>query len=278
MIEASSSEGVVVLQGVEKWYGDVQALTSVSLTVHEGEAAVIIGPSGSGKSTLIRVINALEPFQQGSVIVGGIDLRAGDRRSVDAVRRQVGMVFQQFNLFPHLTALENVALAPRRVLRQSKSEANERGAALLERVGLGAHKDKQPNQLSGGEQQRVAIARALAMQPRVLLFDEPTSALDPEMVNEVLLVIQELATGGTTMIVVTHEMGFAASVADRIIFMDKGVIVEQGDPRRIFSEPSEKRTRTFLASVLGGLYEAPTLGVEDNNDDQVGESRDKPHS
>lgn len=259
MTDKAEAGGVVLLRDVKKWYGTKPALTGVSMSVHEGEAVVVIGPSGSGKSTLIRVVNALEPFQSGEVVVGGVRVGVGGRRGVDAVRRQVGMVFQQFNLFPHLTALENVELAPRRVLKLPKNVARERGVSLLNRVGLGEHVDKHPNHLSGGEQQRVAIARALAMQPRVLLFDEPTSALDPEMVNEVLLVIQELAAAGTTMVVVTHEMGFAASVADRVVFMDNGGIVEQGPPKQIFSSPRHERTSRFLGTMLGSGFGMPAV-------------------
>lgn len=240
---------VVVLRDVVKRYGHFQALSGVSLRVHEGEVVVIVGPSGSGKSTVLRTINALEAHQQGSIIVDGVEL-TGERRQIEAVRRKVGMVFQQFNLFPHLTVMQNITLAPRKILKLSKHDAEARAIDLLTRVGLRRHASKYPGQLSGGEQQRVAIARALIMQPKVMLFDEPTSALDPEMINEVLEVMQELAESGMTMIVVTHEMAFASHVADRVIFMDQGSIVEEGTPHALFNHPQQERTKLFLSKIL----------------------------
>jgi general L-amino acid transport system ATP-binding protein len=240
---------IVTMRDVVKRYGPFEALQGISMTVDEGEIVVVIGPSGSGKSTLIRTINALEPFDAGTVAVDGIALD-GSRRSVDKVRRKVGMVFQQFNLFPHLTVLRNITLAPQVVLGLSEKETRSTAIGLLRRVGLEGHANKYPNQLSGGEQQRVAIARALALRPRVLLCDEITSALDPEMVNEVLEVIQELALSGMTMVIVTHEMAFAARVAKRVLFMDKGKVVEEGAPRQIFESPREERTRAFLSKIL----------------------------
>jgi general L-amino acid transport system ATP-binding protein len=237
------------IRGLHKAYGQFPALRGVDLDVAAGEVVVIIGPSGSGKSTLVRCINLLERFQAGEILVDGTLVRAG--KSLQKVRAEVGMVFQSFNLFPHLTVLDNVTLAPRRVRGLTRSEAEARGHALLERVGLGPQAHKRPAQLSGGQQQRVAIARALAMEPRILLFDEPTSALDPEMVGEVLAVIQSLARTGVTMVIVTHEMGFARRVADRVIFMEGGVIAEQGAPEDVFKTPREPRTRAFLDAVIG---------------------------
>ena len=237
------------IRGLHKSYGRFAALRGVDLEVAAGEVVVIIGPSGSGKSTLIRCINLLEEFQAGEIVVDGTAVRGG--RSLKQVRAEVGMVFQSFNLFPHLTVLDNVTLAPRRVRGLTRPEAEARGLALLQRVGLESHAHKRPAQLSGGQQQRVAIARALAMEPRILLFDEPTSALDPEMVGEVLAVIQSLAKTGVTMLIVTHEMGFARRVADRVIFMEGGMIAEQGVPEDLFKTPREPRTRAFLDAVLG---------------------------
>ena len=237
------------IRGLQKAYGRFPALRDVDLDVAAGEVVVIIGPSGSGKSTLIRCINMLEEFQAGEIIVDGTVVCGG--KSLKQVRAEVGMVFQSFNLFPHLTVLGNVTLAPRRVRGLTRPQAEARGLALLERVGLGLQAHKRPAQLSGGQQQRVAIARALAMEPRILLFDEPTSALDPEMVGEVLAVIQSLARTGVTMVIVTHEMGFARRVADRVIFMDGGMIAEQGAPQDLFKSPREPRTRAFLEAVLG---------------------------
>jgi len=243
------SEPIIRLERVNKWYGRFHVLRDVDLEVARGERIVVCGPSGSGKSTLIRCINRLEEHQEGRVLVDGVEL-TDDLRSVERIRREVGMVFQQFNLFPHLTALENVALAPLEVLRLPRAEAEARARQQLERVRIADQAAKYPGQLSGGQQQRVAIARALAMQPRIMLFDEPTSALDPEMVKEVLDTILELAQQGMTMLVVTHEMGFARSVADRVIFMDQGRIVEQAPPAAFFADPRNERTRDFLSKVL----------------------------
>ena len=239
---------VVEIRGLEKWFGTLHVLRGIDLEVAPGEKLVVIGPSGSGKSTLIRCINRLEDFQKGEVVVDGLNVK--DERNLPKVRREVGMVFQQFNLFPHMTVLENVTLAPIRVRGLKKEEAERRALELLERVGIRDQAYKYPAQLSGGQQQRVAIARALAMEPKLMLFDEPTSALDPEMVGEVLDVMRDLARGGMTMIVVTHEMGFAREVADRVIFMDQGQIVEEAPPEVIFKSPKEERTRAFLQRVL----------------------------
>ena len=239
----------VSLENVWKRFGRFDALRGVTLEVAGRQVVAVCGPSGSGKSTLIRTINALEPHDRGRVVVGGVELTRS-ASSVRAIRRQVGMVFQQFNLFPHLTAIENVALAPRQVLGLSRKDSEARAAQLLTRVHLSAMSDKYPAQLSGGEQQRVAIARALAMQPRIMLFDEPTSALDAEMIHEVLEVIQELAEAGMTTIIVTHELNFAARVASRVVFMDQGQIVEQGAPAELLRDPREERTREFLSKVL----------------------------
>ncbi|MDE0845053.1 MAG: amino acid ABC transporter ATP-binding protein [Actinomycetota bacterium] len=240
---------MIVCVGVDKWYGDFQALKGVSATIKEGEVAVVCGPSGSGKSTWIRCINRLEVHQNGTIIVDGVEL-TNDLRNIEKIRSEVGMVFQQFNLFPHLTVLDNVTLAPIWVRKKPRVEAEALAKALLERVGIPEQADKFPGQLSGGQQQRVAIARSLAMEPRVMLFDEPTSALDPEMIKEVLDVMRELAESGMTMIVVTHEMGFAREVADRIIFMEGGEIVEVGTPEHFFVSPTEDRTKLFLSQIL----------------------------
>jgi general L-amino acid transport system ATP-binding protein len=242
-------EPIIEFRRVNKWFGRYHVLRDVDLTVGRGERIVVCGPSGSGKSTLIRCVNRLEEHQEGAVIVDGVEL-TDDRRSVQRIRREVGMVFQQFNLFPHLTALENVALGPIEVLGLPRAEAEARAREQLERVRVGDQAAKFPGQLSGGQQQRVAIARALCMQPRIMLFDEPTSALDPEMVKEVLDAMLDLAGQGMTMVVVTHEMGFARSVADRVIFMDHGRILEQNAPREFFANPRHERTRDFLAKVL----------------------------
>ncbi|MEO5795693.1 MAG: amino acid ABC transporter ATP-binding protein [Rhodoferax sp.] len=231
-----------------KSYGTFQALHHIDLEVNAGEVVVVIGPSGSGKSTLIRCINLLEDYQGGEILVDGEKVVRG--KALAKVRAEVGMVFQSFNLFPHLTALANVALGPLRVRHMPKREAEARALALLEKVGLAAHAHKLPGQLSGGQQQRVAIARALAMEPKVLLFDEPTSALDPEMVGEVLDVMQNLARTGVTMVIVTHEMGFARRVADRVIFMEAGRVIEQAPPAEFFSAPREERTQAFLNAIL----------------------------
>ncbi len=242
-------DGFVSIRNLDKFYGNFQALKGVNLDVAEGEVVCVVGPSGSGKSTLIRCINHLEGFAKSSeIVVDGTTVVPG--KSLSKVRAEVGMVFQSFNLFPHLSVRRNVMLAPMRVRGASAKEAGERADALLERVGIAEQADKFPGHLSGGQQQRVAIARALAMEPRVLLFDEPTSALDPEMVGEVLDVMKSLAGTGVTMIVVTHEMGFARQVADRVIFMDSGEIIETGTPEEIFSDPKEARTQNFLSAVL----------------------------
>ena len=240
---------MVVLEDVHKSFGHLHVLRGISLDVAAGEVVVVSGPSGSGKSTLIRCINRIETHDSGRIVVNGIELSA-DLRNVDAVRREVGMVFQSFNLFPHLTVLDNVTLAPRRVRGQSRGESERTARELLERVGIPEKERSYPAQLSGGQQQRVAIARALAMRPKVMLFDEPTSALDPEMIQEVLDVMRDLARGGMTMMVVTHEMGFAREVAHRLILMDEGVIVEEGTPEHFFTNPSHPRTRAFLSKIL----------------------------
>ncbi|KGQ20986.1 amino acid ABC transporter ATP-binding protein [Thermus filiformis] len=241
-------EKIVRIRGLHKWFGPLHVLKGIDLEVAPGEKLVIIGPSGSGKSTLIRCVNRLEDFQKGEVVVDGLNVK--EDRNLPKVRREVGMVFQQFNLFPHMTVLENVTLAPTKVRGLRREEAERRALELLERVGIRDQAHKYPAQLSGGQQQRVAIARALAMEPKLMLFDEPTSALDPEMVGEVLDVMRDLARGGMTMIVVTHEMGFAREVADRVIFMDQGQIVEEAPPEVIFKSPKEERTRAFLQRVL----------------------------
>jgi len=240
--------GFISMRGVEKRFGAFKALTAIDLDVAEGEVVCVIGPSGSGKSTLIRCVTHLEAHDDGEIVVDGVPVRPG--KALAQVRREVGMVFQSFNLFPHMSVLRNVMLAPMRVRGVPEAKAERRARDLLTRVGIIEQADKHPDQLSGGQQQRVAIARALAMEPRVLLFDEPTSALDPEMVGEVLDVMKALAKTGVTMVVVTHEMGFARSVADRVIFMDDGMIVEEGRPEEIFDGPREERTRDFLRAVL----------------------------
>ncbi|MDQ4075986.1 MAG: amino acid ABC transporter ATP-binding protein [Chloroflexota bacterium] len=240
---------MIICEDVNKWYGEYHALQDVSLKVRKGEVIVIFGPSGSGKSTFIRTINRLEEHQSGTIIVDGIEM-SNDIRNIDAIRRETGMVFQQFNLFPHLKVIDNITLAPIWVRKMKKHEAQETALGLLDRVGIKEQAYKYPGQLSGGQQQRVAIARALAMEPRIMLFDEPTSALDPEMIAEVLDVMRELAHEGMTMLVVTHEMGFAREVADRMVFMDKGQIVEVGTPRQIFNNPQQDRTKLFLSQIL----------------------------
>ena len=245
------SEPIIRIEKVGKWYGHFQVLTDIDLTVRAGERIVICGPSGSGKSTLIRCINHLEKVQQGRIVVDGIELTGHQRKNVDAVRREVGMVFQSFNLFPHLTVLENLTLAPIWVKRVPKKEAEETAMHFLGRVRIPEQAGKYPSQLSGGQQQRVAIARALCMKPKLMLFDEPTSALDPEMIKEVLDVMVELAREGMTMMVVTHEMGFAKTVADRVIFMDGGRIVEAAPPAEFFGQPKTDRARLFLSQILG---------------------------
>ncbi|HKZ21277.1 MAG TPA: amino acid ABC transporter ATP-binding protein [Acidimicrobiia bacterium] len=246
---ADGGKPMIVLENVDKFFGTFQALDDISLSVAKKEVVVVIGPSGSGKSTLIRCINRLEKHDAGRVIVDGVEL-TDDIRNIHEVRMETGMVFQQFNLFPHLTVLDNVTLAPREVRHMAKAEAEELGMKMLTRVRIPEQARKFPGQLSGGQQQRVAIARSLAMQPKVMLFDEPTSALDPEMIKEVLEVMEELAASGMTMIVISHEMGFARAVADRIIFMADGQIVEVGTPEHFFTNPTEERTKTFLSQIL----------------------------
>lgn len=242
-------ETVIVAENVHKWYGQFHVLRGVSMNVNRGEVVVVMGPSGSGKSTFIRTFNALEEYQQGKITIDGIEL-SHDLRNIETIRREVGMVFQQFNLFPHLSVLQNVMLAPVWVRRWPKKKAEEVAMQLLERVGILEQAQKYPGQLSGGQQQRVAIARSLAMQPKIMLFDEPTSALDPEMVREVLDVMRNLAQTGITMVVVTHEVGFAREVADRIVLMDGGVLVEEAGPEEFFQNPKEERTRKFLSQIL----------------------------
>jgi len=242
-------ETLIKMQNVDKFYGNFQALTDINLTVKRGERIVVCGPSGSGKSTMIRCINRLERHDKGQIHIAGKEL-TDQVKDIDAVRREVGMVFQSFNLFPHMTILKNLMLAQRLVRKISKPEAAEIAMHFLQRVKIAEQADKYPVQLSGGQQQRVAIARALCMKPEIILFDEPTSALDPEMINEVLEVMTDLAREGMTMICVTHEMGFARSVADRIIFMDAGEIVEEGDPKEFFENPSHARTKQFLSQIL----------------------------
>ena len=240
---------IVELQGVFKHYGDFIALKGIDMSVREGEVVVIIGPSGSGKSTLLRTINQLEKHDAGRIVVNGVEM-TDDMRTLTKIRTETGMVFQQFNLFPHLTVLRNLTLAPQKVRHMPQDEAEELGLRLLNRVGIPEQAQKFPGQLSGGQQQRVAIARALAMNPKVMMFDEPTSALDPEMINEVLKVMGELAADGMTMICVTHEMGFARNVADRVIFMDEGEIVEMATAEEFFTSPREPRTKLFLDQIL----------------------------
>ena len=247
--ELRSRNDIIECRGVDKWFGDFQALRGVDLLVKDREVMVVLGPSGSGKSTLIRCINRLEVHQGGDIIVDGVEL-TNDLRNIDKIRSEVGMVFQQFNLFPHLTVLDNITLAPIWVRKKAKKEAEAKAHELLERVGIPEQANKFPGQLSGGQQQRVAIARSLAMEPRVMLFDEPTSALDPEMISEVLDVMKDLANGGMTMICVTHEMGFAREVADRIVFMEDGKVVEIGTPNQFFTDPQSDRTKLFLSQIL----------------------------
>ena len=240
---------MIELRGVVKRFGSFTALQRIDLNVARREVIVVIGPSGSGKSTMIRCINRLEEHDEGRIVVDGVELTR-DLRNIQEIRRETGMVFQQFNLFPHLTVLDNVTLAPRQVRRMPKKEAQELGMSLLTKVRIPEQAKKYPGQLSGGQQQRVAIARALAMKPKVMLFDEPTSALDPEMINEVLDTMKDLAREGMTMIVVTHEMGFAREVADRVVFMADGQIVEVGTPEHFFTDPQEDRTKLFLSQIL----------------------------
>ncbi|GBD41056.1 Glutamine transport ATP-binding protein GlnQ [bacterium HR39] len=246
---SADTDPIIVMRDVHKWFGEFHVLRGIDLDVRRSEKVVICGPSGSGKSTLIRCINGLEDYQRGEIVVDGIPLD-GDVKHLDAVRREVGMVFQQFNLFPHLTVLENLILAPMYVKHMPRREAEELAMQLLERVKIPEQAHKYPGQLSGGQQQRVAIARALCMRPKIMLFDEPTSALDPEMVKEVLDVMIELAEEGMTMVVVTHEMGFARSVADTMVFMDQGEIVEKAPPSEFFTNPRSERTKLFLSQIL----------------------------
>ena len=249
MQQHTIGDPIITCRGVNKWFGDFHALKDINMEVGEREVVVVIGPSGSGKSTLIRCINRLEEHQEGQIIVDGIEL-SNDIAKISAIRKETGMVFQSFNLFPHLTVMENITLAQRYVRRRPRQDAENIALQLLTRVGIPEQAGKYPMQLSGGQQQRVAIARALAMNPKIMLFDEPTSALDPEMVKEVLDVMKELARGGMTMMVVTHEMGFAREVADRVIFMDSGRIVEVGTPEHFFTDPQHDRTKLFLSQIL----------------------------
>lgn len=245
----AGGERIIEIEGLNKWFGEFHVLRDIHLSVSKGEVVVVIGPSGSGKSTLIRCINHLEEHQQGRIVVDGTEL-TDDVRNIDQIRRETGMVFQSFNLFPHLTVMENITLAPIRVRKWKKSQAEERARFFLEKVGIPEQAHKFPGQLSGGQQQRVAIARALTMGPKVMLFDEPTSSLDPEVIGEVLGVMVTLAREGMTMVVVTHEMGFAREVGDRVVFMDAGQIVEVGTPEHFFTDPREERTRAFLSKIL----------------------------
>jgi len=245
----TTNKKIIICENVEKWYGQFQALKGITTSIKEGEVVVIFGPSGSGKSTFIRTLNRLEPHDKGSIKIDGIEIN-DDVEDLEKLRSNVGMVFQQFNLFPHLTVLRNISLAPQKVKKLSKKESEGLAFELLERVGIPEQAYKFPGQLSGGQQQRVAIARALAMQPKIMLFDEPTSALDPEMIKEVLEVMTKLAKSGMTMIVVTHEMGFGKEVADRFIFFDEGLIVEEGTAKQVFNNPKEERTKLFLSQIL----------------------------
>jgi general L-amino acid transport system ATP-binding protein len=245
----SMTDPIISCRDVHKWFGNFEALCGIDMEVYPGEVIVIFGPSGSGKSTFIRTLNRLEEHQQGQIIIDGIELN-NDTSNISAVRQEIGMVFQQFNLFPHLSALQNITLAPMQVRKWSREKAEEVAMGLLERVGIPEQAHKFPGQLSGGQQQRVAIARAMAMQPKIMLFDEPTSALDPEMIKEVLDVMIELAQSGITMLVVSHEMGFARAVADRMYFFDEGLVNESGTPDEIFGSPKEDRTKLFLSQIL----------------------------
>ena len=249
MSDQNNQQPIILCRDVHKWFGDFQALRGISLDVKKGEVIVIFGPSCSGKSTFIRTLNRLEEHQRGQIIIDGIEL-THDVRNIEKVRMETGMVFQSFNLFPHLTVLQNITLAPIWVRKWPKAKAEEIAQQLLDRVGIPEQAQKYPGQLSGGQQQRVAIARALAIQPKIMLFDEPTSALDPEMIKEVLDVMVELAKTGMTMVVVTHEMGFARAVANRMFFFDEGLIVESGTPDDIFKDPKEDRTKLFLSQIL----------------------------
>jgi polar amino acid transport system ATP-binding protein len=244
---------MIEFQGVHKWFKKLHVLNDINLHVNPGEVVVVCGPSGSGKSTLIRTINQLEPIGEGRLIVDGMDL-SDKKTDINKLRAEVGFVFQQFNLYPHLSVLSNITLAPTKIRKTPRKEAEEQAMALLERVGLAEKRDAYPTQLSGGQQQRVAIARALAMKPRIMLFDEPTSALDPEMIGEVLDVMQKLATSGMTMVVVTHEMGFAREVAGRVVFMDHGCILEVADPETFFKSPKHERAQQFLKQLLSPMH------------------------
>ncbi len=244
-----ASEDIIECREVHKWFGSFHVLKGVTTSVKRGEKVVILGPSGSGKSTFIRTLNRLEEHQRGDIVVDGIEL-TNDVRNIDSIRKEVGMVFQSFNLFPHLTVMQNITLAPMKVRKWPRSQAEEIANELLERVGISEQAEKFPGELSGGQQQRVAIARALAMQPKIMLFDEPTSALDPEMINEVLDVMRELATSGMTMLIVSHEIGFAREVADRIVMFDDGAIIEEGSPDEFFNHTRHERAKAFLSKIL----------------------------
>ena len=247
--QSTETEDIIICRDVHKWFGNFHVLRGITTTIKRGDVVVVFGPSGSGKSTFIRTINRLEEHQRGDIIVDGIEL-TNDTRNIDAIRRDVGIVFQSFNLFPHLKVIRNITLAPIKVRKLPAKQAETLAMELLERVGIPEQADKYPSELSGGQQQRVAIARALAMQPKIMLFDEPTSALDPEMIKEVLDVMRELAQSGMTMIVITHEMGFAREVADRMMMFDEGIIVEEGTPDQIFENPQHERTKLFLSQIL----------------------------
>ncbi len=247
--QVTAADDIIICRDVHKWFGDFHVLRGVNVSIKRGEVVVVFGPSGSGKSTFIRTINRLEEHQRGQIIVDGVEL-THDIRNIESVRRDVGMVFQSFNLFPHLTVLQNITLAPTRVRKWPRREADRVAMELLERVGIPEQAHKHPAELSGGQQQRVAIARALAMRPKVMLFDEPTSALDPEMIKEVLDVMGELASSGMTMIVISHEMGFAREVAHRLMMFDEGIILEAGTPEQIFDNPEQERTKLFLSQIL----------------------------
>jgi len=247
-----ATSNIIQISDLHKYYGSVHVLKGIDLNITQGEVVVILGASGSGKSTLIRCVNGLEPYSQGRVIVNSLELAPQHTRlrTLKEIRKEAGMVFQQFNLFPHMTVLQNITLAPRKVRKKNRAEAETQALELLRRVHIAEHANKYPAQLSGGQQQRVAIARSLAMEPKILLFDEPTSSLDPEMVSEVLDVMRELARSGITMVVVTHEMGFAREVADRVIYIHAGKILEEGTPKQVFENPAHERTKAFLSSVL----------------------------